>query len=431
MSRPDTSLRFLYDLQFFGIKAGLGNIRNLLSFLGNPERCFPSVHIAGTNGKGSTASMIASILTASGYRTGLYTSPHLVDFTERIRIDGKPIPREEVIRYTESMKPAIRRTKATFFEATTAMAFKYFAENAVDVGVIETGLGGRWDATNVVMPIVSVVTTIGLDHTEFLGNTVSHIAFEKGGIIKPSVPCVTGVVQRDALRTLRALAGSRGSELMRADRCSSVEVADRSLTHIRVTLRTPDALYENLSVALPGDHQARNAQLAVLSVECIRERQRFGRISKDRIIEGLASIRRNTGLRGRLDLVRNHPRVIADVAHNPDGAITLTRSLQALGGGTFLTVFGVMRDKDYRSMIGVLAPFSRLAIAVRPDGDRALESGTILEGFHALGRRAIDGGTVAHGMAAALGEAREDEPILVTGSHFVVGELLRFLDSDA
>lgn len=430
-SRIDPTLRFLFDLQFFGIKAGLENVRTLLSFLGNPERRYPSIHIAGTNGKGSTASMIASILTASGHRTGLYTSPHLVDFNERVRIDGKAIPRGEIIRYTECLKPIIRKTGATFFEATTAMAFKHFAEGGVDVAVVETGLGGRWDATNVITPIASVITNIGLEHTEYLGSTLSRIAFEKAGIIKSSVPCVTGVVQPDALGTLRRIAASRGSDLISADRFSSVEIVDRSLNDLRVRLQTREARYENLAISLAGDHQARNAQLAVLAIERIRMAGGIRGLSKGRIIDGLASIRRNTGLRGRLDLVRTRPRVIADVAHNPDGAMTLSRSLRALGAGTFLTVFGVMRDKDYRSMAGVLAPLSRLVIAVRPEGGRALETGAILDAFHRIGQSAIDGESVANGMNKALQEVREGEPILVTGSHYLVGELLKFFNSDA
>lgn len=430
LSRADSTLRFLLDLQFFGIKAGLDNIRAILSFLGNPERRFPSVHIAGTNGKGSTAAMIASILTASGYRTGLYTSPHLVEFEERIRIDGRKIPRGEVLAYTESIKPAIRQTRATFFEATTAIAFKYFQEEKVDVAVIETGLGGRWDATNVILPELSVITNIGLDHTEYLGNTLSRIAFEKGGIIKPGVPCLTGVTQRGPLRVLRNLARLRGSELMTVTSSSPVSLIDRSLTGIRVNLRTSERVYKDLEISLPGDHQARNAQLAVTAAEEMGERGGFGRVSGSRIKGGLASIRENTGLRGRLELLRTDPFVIVDVAHNPDGTATLTRALKALGAGSFLVVFGVMRDKDYHGMIEALAPFTRLAFGVRPHGVRALETGTILRGFHSNGCGAVDGGTVREGFEDALREARDGEAILVTGSHYVAGELLKSLNFD-
>jgi len=424
----DRTLRFLFDLQFFGIKAGLENIRELLKFLGNPERRFPAVHIAGTNGKGSTASMIASILTASGYRTGLYTSPHLIDFSERIRIDGKPIARKEIVRYTRSMRSRIEKIKGTFFEATTAMAFQYFADKRVDVAVIETGLGGRWDATNVITPLVSVITNIGLEHTEYLGSTIPQIAFEKGGIIKPGRPCVTGATQPAAIKRLAAIAKKRGANLIRADRASSVEIITRSIDGLEVNLRAQGSAYKKLTISLAGDHQARNAQLAVLAIRQLRQNGDFRRISGPGVRAGMRSIRRHSGLRGRLELVPDESWVIADVAHNPDSIATLIASLRRLVSGNFLTVFGVMRDKDYRSMIRQLAGISRLVVAVRPRTERALESRTIVENFQAAGTSAVDGGSVARGVGMALNAAGRGEWVLVTGSHYVVGELLIFLN---
>jgi dihydrofolate synthase/folylpolyglutamate synthase len=197
------TLNFLFGLQKFGMKFGLENIKHLLDFLENPETNYPTVHIAGTNGKGSTAAMIASILTASGYKTGLYTSPHLIDFTERIRIDGKPISSKEVVIYGKKLKSQIQKSKATFFEATTAIAFQYFSDKNVDVALIETGLGGRLDATNVIKPELSIITTIGMDHSEQLGNTIQSIASEKAGIIKSRTPCITSVKNASALKIIK------------------------------------------------------------------------------------------------------------------------------------------------------------------------------------------------------------------------------------
>ena len=379
MTAADRTLRFLFDLQFFGIKAGLENIREILEFLGNPERRFPAVHIAGTNGKGSTASMIASILTAAGYRTGLYTSPHLIEFSERIRIDGKPIARKEIVRYARSMRSRIEKIKATFFEATTAMAFKYFADNEVDVAVIETGLGGRWDATNVITPLVSVITNIGLEHTEYLGSTISRIAFEKGGIIKPGRPCVTGARQPAAIKRLRSIAKKRGANLIRVDRASSVEIVNRSIDRLEVNLRSKGSDYDRLTISLAGDHQARNGQLALLAIRQLDQKGAFRRISRPAVRSGMRSIRRYAGLRGRLELVHDEPPVIADVAHNPDSIATLIDSLRRLVRGNFLTVFGVMRDKDYRRMIRQLSEISRLVVAVRARTERALETSTIVD----------------------------------------------------
>ncbi|HLF14725.1 MAG TPA: Mur ligase family protein, partial [Bacteroidota bacterium] len=214
MSPADPSLRFLHGLQGSGIKAGLGNIRVLLLYLGRPERSFPSIHVAGTNGKGSTSAMIAAALTAAGFRTGLYTSPHLIDFTERIRIDGKKIPLRRVSAYTRRLRRTIRAAKATFFEATTAIAFQYFADEGVDVAVIETGLGGRWDSTNVVTPLVSVITSIGMEHREYLGNTLRKIAFEKAGIIKRGVPCVVGNIPVPAMDVIKNRAARLNSRVI-------------------------------------------------------------------------------------------------------------------------------------------------------------------------------------------------------------------------
>ena len=184
------------------MKFGLQGIRTLLTSLDHPEKQFSSIHIAGTNGKGSTASMIAAIFTAAGYKTGLYTSPHLVSFNERIRINGKAISSQAVARLATAIHPEVKRNNCTFFEAVTAMAFKYFAESKVDIAVVETGLGGRLDATNILQPLVSVITTIGLEHTQILGASLEKIAFEKGGIIKKGVPCVTGVKSQKAVRVL-------------------------------------------------------------------------------------------------------------------------------------------------------------------------------------------------------------------------------------
>ena len=318
MSDYHTTLRFLYDLQLFGIKVGLENIKSLLSFLGNPEKRLTCIHIAGTNGKGSTAAMIASILTASGYKTGLYTSPHLIDFPERIRIDGESISRRIIVELTKSLRPIIERRRATFFEATTAIAYQYFADQEVDVAVIETGLGGRWDATNVITPILSIITNIGLEHTEYLGKTYSHIAFEKGGIIKPGVACLTGTTNKAALNTLRRIAKRKASHFSRAPGISSDEIRHRSLSGLRANIRTKRTMYRNLDIRLAGDHQASNAQLALLAMEEMQDAG-FERVSKKSVRDGLRSIRKNTSFRGRMEILSEQPPVVADVAHNPDG----------------------------------------------------------------------------------------------------------------
>ncbi|MGA2623609.1 MAG: folylpolyglutamate synthase/dihydrofolate synthase family protein [Bacteroidota bacterium] len=427
MSNLAEHLRFLYNLQFFGIKLGLRNIRSLLTFLDHPERKFPSIHVAGTNGKGSTAAMIASMLTASGYRTGLYTSPHLVNFMERIRIDGEAIPPEIVSEYTQFLQPSIRRLEATFFEATTAIAFQYFAEQEVDVAVVETGLGGRLDATNVVTPLVSVITNIGIEHTEHLGRTHARIAFEKGGIIKPAVPCFTDTTDPAALRTLERIARSTRSQLYRSREVSSASIRHQSLLGTVVDLKTEHACYRNLSVSLAGAHQVRNAQLAVLSTEYLKSTEGFTGISASKINEGLSDIQRFTGLRGRLDVLRMRPIVIADVAHNPDGIVTLVRSLKELRVHQVATVFGAMKDKDYNQMTAELLPISRCVVAVQPRTERALDGSRIVKAVHARRSKALLGKSVENGLNLAMNEVHEGEPVLVVGSHYVVGEAMQVL----
>lgn len=426
MPSYNETLRFLYDLQLFGIKVGLKNIQSLLSFSGNPERRFPSIHIAGTNGKGSTAAMIASILTASGYKTGLYTSPHLVHFGERIRIDGKRIDEEEIVRYTKLLRPAIERTGATFFEATTAMAFQYFADQHVDVAVIETGLGGRLDATNVLTPLLSIITTIGLDHTEYLGTTLAKIAYEKGGIIKEGVPCLTSVKDSSSLHVLKSTAKSRQTRIIRADMRSTMRISGNSLDGLILEITTDRKKYTNLKVSLVGEHQSGNARLAILAAEYLRTEHAFD--TEKGIRRGLGAVQHFSGLRGRLDVISSSPLVIADVGHNPDGIRTALSALRKICPGKFVTLFGVMKDKDYRGMIREIGAVSRVTVAVQPETERALASSIIAEEFHVLGYKAIDGRRVAEGLAIAKSEARTNEPILVIGSHYVVGETILALE---
>ncbi len=412
------TLRFLFDLQLFGIKLGLENIRALAAFWSNPEKNFPSVHIAGTNGKGSTSSIIAAVLTASGYRTGLYTSPHLLDFTERIRIDGIPITRGELVGYVRDLSPQIRRLRATFFEATTAIAFKFFSDRRVDIAVIETGLGGRLDATNIITPKVSVITNVGLDHTQHLGKSFGKIAAEKAGIIKPFVPCVTGARNPEVLRKIRSVARSRKSPITEAGNSSAV-CQGMSLSHLVADVRTPLRSYTGLRLSLTGSHQLDNLLLSLLTLEelgiSLREKN---------VRAGLSQVRRWSGLRGRLEVLRKNPFIIADVAHNPDGAEVLAKALRDLGSGKCTFVFGVMADKDFPGIISQLKPIARRIIAVRPAIDRALESRAIVEESQRRGIHAVDAGAVSTGIRRSLAEPGN---VIVTGSHYVVGEAMSYL----
>ncbi|HTP12210.1 MAG TPA: folylpolyglutamate synthase/dihydrofolate synthase family protein, partial [Bacteroidota bacterium] len=411
-----------------GMKFGLSGIRSLLQTVGNPERTFPAIHVAGTNGKGSTCSMLAAILTAAGYKTGLYTSPHLISFTERIRIDGRPIPPREVTRLSAMLRRQVRRQQATFFEATTAIAFKYFADEHVDIAVVETGLGGRLDATNVLRPEISVVTNVSLEHTEILGKTLEKIAREKGGIIKPRTPCVTGVRERGPLGVLRSIARKKRATLIRNSGVK-VTLKSASLAGLVVDVVVGRRRLKKVHAALNGDYQLRNLATVFQVLDLLNEQGRFP-VREREIRRGLRNVSRLAGLQARLAVVHRKPLVLADVAHNPDAAKNLASALGALGVRNVLLVLGVVKDKDYRSIIHALRPVTRAVIITaartprsRPVAD--LWTACRKEGMNVVGtsRR------VSNAMRFALLSVRRHEPIVVTGSHYVVGEALAYLRS--
>jgi dihydrofolate synthase/folylpolyglutamate synthase len=428
------TLGYLYALQKFGMKLGLRNIKSLLRSVGNPQDKFPSVHIAGTNGKGSTAAMTASILQAAGYKVGLYTSPHLISFTERIKIKGQEVDGRRVASYVRLLKPSIDELKATFFEATTAIAFLYFADEDVDIAVIETGLGGRLDATNVLHPLLSVITNISLEHSEHLGNSLGSIAREKAGIMKPGAPCLVGPLEPTAERSIRLAAKRKGVTLISAGAASDYRVLQEDLSGLRVRLMTQRRIYRNLAIDLSGSFQVENARLSVLGAEMIDAARAGLRSSDGRlvitardVINGLRSVKESTGFHGRLELVRKRPKMILDVAHNADAAAQLVQALENLALRNFIVIFGVMKDKNYSAMLQSLSRITTQLIAVAPRIDRALESASIAATAQRFGIHALNSGSVKKGVACALGKATPSDTILITGSHYVVGEALQAL----
>jgi dihydrofolate synthase/folylpolyglutamate synthase len=426
------TLRYLYALQRFGMKLGLRNIKSLLRSVGNPQDKFPSVHIAGTNGKGSTAAMIASILQAAGYKVGLYTSPHLISFTERIKINGREISERRVASYARLLKPSIDELKATFFEATTAIAFLYFAGEGIDIGVIETGLGGRLDATNILHPLLTVITNVGLEHTEHLGNTLESIAREKAGIMKRGVPCLFGSLTPAVERSMRIMVKRKGAELISASDVSDCRLLHEDLSGLRIRLKTPKRIYPNLFIDLGGSFQVENARLAVLAAEMISKARADSRsgnkafaIKTRDVLTGLKNVEGSTSFHGRLELVRKRPKMILDVAHNAEAAAQSVQALENLGLRNFIVVFGVMKDKNYSAMLQSLSSIATQLIAVAPRIDRALESATIATTAQRFGIRVLKSGSVKKGVATAIEKATPSDTILITGSHYVVGEALQ------
>jgi dihydrofolate synthase/folylpolyglutamate synthase len=425
-----STLRYLYALQYRGIKVGLKNIRHLVAFAGHPERSFPVFHVAGTNGKGSTSSFLAAILTAAGYRTGLYTSPHLIDFVERIRIDGHPVPEMDLVEYARRLRPAVEECGATFFEATTCIAFQYFADHGVDVAVIETGLGGRLDATNVVLPLASIITNIGLDHQEILGNTIEKIAREKAGIIKTGAPVVTAA-EGKALDVIRSVARKRRTMIHLPGRVVEFRSIAASAGRSVVDLHAGSMKLDGVRLGLSGEHQVKNAALAVSALTLACRKGLFPEVTTVALRQGLERVTGLAGLRCRMERrTRWGCEVTIDVAHNPDGVRVALAPYTGRRTPYFdVAVFGAMKDKDFGGMLEILSRVAGHVLAVRPRTPRAATVQEILREGKARGIAVGAGGGVAAGLRMALRRGgawgtRRKPRILVIGSHYVAGEAL-------
>jgi dihydrofolate synthase/folylpolyglutamate synthase len=407
----DDAIGYLYGLQAHGMKFGLDNIRALLRALGCPERAFRSVHIAGTNGKGTTAAALAGILASAGRKTGLFTSPHLVSFTERIRVGGREISPGEVVALAREVRDEAARAglAPTFFEVVTAMGFLHFARAGVEWAVVETGLGGRLDATNTLLPEVSVITRIGMDHAEFLGGTIPEVAREKAGIIKEGVPVVSYAQEPAALAALAEKAGRL--DLLGRDFFADVTAHGRE--GVTFTYRSERGALESLSLPLGGAHQAGNAALAVRAFELLG----IGP-AEPPVRTGLAALH----WPGRLELAHRDPDVIIDGAHNPEAVAALARTLaeDCLRPGERVTlVFGAMADKDSRGMLLPLIPLAAEIVCAAPAFGRAARPEALAALARSLGHGNV---TTAPTPAAALALAvRSGRTVVVTGSFYMVG----------
>lgn len=380
-------------------KADLRNTHALMELLGHPERGLRCVHVAGTNGKGSTSHLLASVLHCAGYRTGLYTSPHLKDFRERIRIDGAMIPERAVVRFVERSRDAFAPITPSFFEWTVALAFQWFREEQVDIAVIETGLGGRLDSTNVVVPDVSVITNIGWDHSDLLGPTVEHIAAEKAGIMKSGVPVVIGEAEGAVARILHDTAATVGAPIIFVD---------------------PSAPLRH-GPGLVGAHQERNARTALAALEALRSNG--WRIAEDAVGEGFRTVVERTGLRGRWEIIGQDPLTIADVGHNEDGLRMVRQQVERTPHHRLHIVLGTVNDKDIARMLAQL-PAGASYHFCKADLPRGLAATELAARARAFGLSGIVHPSVRAALAAARQAARPGDLVLVTGSVFVVAEVL-------
>lgn len=395
-----------------GVRLDLGPTRRLLSRLGNPQERFEAVLVAGTNGKGSIAALIASVLGCGGHRVGLYTSPHLVDVRERIRVGGRLISTGDLRELAGEVREAVRED-VTYFEFTTALAFLHFLRNGVDVAVLEVGLGGRLDATNVVRPKVGVISNISLEHRAYLGRRLADIAREKAGIVKPGGRVVTAARQRAVLETLADIARERGARIYRVGRDIRVRTrGDGVFSYFGLERNIPE-----LRLHLRGRHQVVNAACAIGAVEILAG-SGF-RVDEDSIRQGLATCR----WPGRLEVLRENPAVVVDGAHNPAGASALRAALEEdFSRRKLILVFGVLSDKDHRGMLRRLAPLADHVVLTRPREARALPPEVAARFVRGMGKRVEVVEKSERALARALALAGEDDLILVTGSLYLVGE---------
>jgi len=403
-------------------KSNLDNTQRLDRWLGHPHRSYPSIHVAGTNGKGSVSHMISSVLQASGYRTGLYTSPHLLDFRERIRISGRPIPEDRVTSFVTGNQEIIREISPSFFEMTVAMAFDYFAREKVDVAVIETGLGGRLDSTNIITPVLSIITNISLDHTEFLGNDLHSIAREKGGIIKEGVPLVIGRDREPAGGVLLAMARERHAPVVFANRVYHARFRtlnrDGSM-QLRFT-REGDSGPGSIRCDLSAAYQVENIFTALAALDQLQNLN--WKISPENILEGFATVVPSTGIRGRWETIGHNPRSICDTAHNVEGIAAVVRQIREIPWKRLHMVWGMVNDKDL-DMIFPLLPEEASYYFAKASVPRALDADLLAARAREYGLNGRTFPGVPEAYRAAQEEAGIDDLIFTGGSTFVVADL--------
>lgn len=405
-------------------KEGLENTNLLDEHFGHPHRKFRTIHIAGTNGKGSCSHTLAAILQSAGYKTGLYTSPHLIDFRERIRINGKPIPEEEVIRFVEKERSFFEPLHPSFFELTTAMAFNYFAEQQVDIAVIEVGLGGRLDCTNIIVPELSIITNISMDHMQFLGNTLDKIAAEKAGIIKPGIPVVIGETTPETRPVFLAKAREENAPIHFAEDIhpllSALPQAGGGFLY-----QTSD--YPNLQGQLGGFCQEKNTNTLLTALPVLHERDI--RFTESDVRKGFAHVCELTGLMGRWQRLAEHPTLICDTGHNVGGIQYIVEQLRQQPCDTLRIVFGMVNDKDINGVLELL-PRQAVYYFTQASVKRAMPVHDLqaLAANHGLDGRCYD--SVETALRQAREEAGANDCIFVGGSSFIVADLLTVLQGN-
>ena len=433
MKSYSETIEFLYGARLFGMKLGLQNIRHILDRLGCPEERFFTVHVAGTNGKGSVVAMVESVLRKAGLKTGLFTSPHISSFRERFRTSGEMIECDEVVRIVEMLMPIVEEMKSvadlehpTFYELATAIAAQYFSERGVEVAVIETGLGGRLDATNALPAKVSVITSIGLEHQEYLGDTIEEIAAEKAGIIKEGCSVVLSSQAPEAMRVLEEIASKRNAQVSRVGKEITWSGYRMSGDIQAIDIRTQTRVYDEMVCPLLGLHQANNLCAAIGAIEALGD---YGfSVSEHAVRQGIADVE----WPARFEIVRHGPTFILDAAANPHAARCLAETLEEWNRTEkrIILVFGMLNDKDCRGFAEIVAPLAHEIIVTEPESERAVSAGEL----SAIVRQAGFSGemrtvpVLSEALKAASERAAKEKGcVLVTGSLYLMGRAREFL----
>ena len=427
------TLNYLYErLPMFSrigkaaLKPDLTNTIKLCEALGDPHLQFKSVHIAGTNGKGSTSHSLAAVFQQAGYKTGLYTSPHLVDFRERILIDGKEVSEEWVVNFVATNKQLIEDVNPSFFEITVAMAFAYFAEEKVDIAIIETGLGGRLDSTNVITPLLSIITNISYDHKDLLGNTLAEIAAEKAGIMKQGVSTVIGEQNDETERVFFEQSVHKQSPLYYAQSLwSLVRIKQDAQYQYYKAVNTAKMDMYDLHTDLLGNYQQHNIKTVLTAVELLANMD--FKLSIPGAITALANVKGTTALRGRWQRLQEHPTVICDVAHNPAGLREVMQQWKQVGAERKHIVVGFVRDKDVAEALS-LFPKDATYYFCNADTPRALPAEELKTAASQQGLHGAAYGAVTKAVQAARSQMLDTDALLITGSFFIVGEALALFD---
>ncbi|WP_027701091.1 bifunctional folylpolyglutamate synthase/dihydrofolate synthase [Metaclostridioides mangenotii] len=421
----DEALKYISNTNRFGMKLGLETITKLLELLGNPQENLNIIHVAGTNGKGSVCSFISNILIDGGYSVGLYTSPYLENFTERIRVDEKEIPRDEVARIVQLIDEKISimlkegYSSPTEFEIVTAMAFYYYKYCKVDYVVLEVGLGGRYDATNVInSSLVSVITSISLDHIGVLGNTVQKIAYEKAGIIKENGVAIVYEQKREAEEVIKDICKQKNAEFIGVE-FGSIEVVKSDVKSQVFNYNSSDFKYENIEIALIGEHQIKNSVLAINTIEYLNKNHKIN-ISIDNIKNGLLK----TEWPGRIEVIKEKPLFIIDGAHNLDGAKSLAKVLKKnFSGKKGILIIGMLKDKDVDSVLEVLTPYFKKVVATYPVSDRSMEPELLKEKISKYVEDVVAIENINGAVEYAIDKSNEDDVIIAAGSLYMIGSI--------